>query len=324
MQPITLKRAVEDPLVNLALGQDQLVTALVLGQPAEMVFPSQRILKPITVDSLAYKWTSFGVERLRRYDTRRGLRAEIKTADWAVSYNTGTLKRYSFAVPKDDAELAAALPSLNVRERSAAMARMIVEKDIESIAASLLTTVTTYPVSHRLAIAGGSEWDTAGGDSKADVQSIVEAICDDTGLQKSQLSVFLGRKAYEAAQKDPVLAAQRLYTGGIPPATSSLLAEYWDVGEVWTANPIIAADHADTVSPMYGDVAIVYYNGGGQAWDTSYGDLTFGATFGWSRGASLEPYRMPNTTTWYFPWETWVEHNVINNLCGGIITNCHS
>lgn len=324
MEPITLKRAVEDPLTNYLLGQDQMVTALVLGQPAQRVFPSQRILRPITVDSIAYKWTKFGVERLRRYDTQRGLRAEIKTADWKVSTETGSLKRYSFAVPKDDAELAVAAPNLSVRERSAAMARMIVETDIESIASSLLTTVTTYPVSHRLAIGAGSEWDTAGGDSKTDVGSIVEAICDDTGLQRSQLSVFLGRKAYEAAQKDPILAAQRLYIGGISAPMSQMLAEYWDVGEVWTANPIVAADHADTVSPMYGDLAIVYYNGSGQDWDTSYGDLVFGATFGWSRGAALEPYRMPNTTTWYFPWETWVEHNVINNLCGGIITNCHS
>lgn len=315
-----LHRAVPTPLDNYTLDQDPLVTALVLGTPQLRTMPSEQILRPIGVDQVTFKWQSYGVERLRAYDTERALRADIKHADWKVSYASDSLKRYSMSVPKDTAEMANAHPNVRVREVSSRMARDIVKLNIERIAASLLTTVTTYPASHRLALAAGSEFNAAGGDSNASMQTVIEAICDDTGLQPNDLKVFLPNKSYRAALQDPVFRAIRGYQT-TQVANLSTLADYWGVGEVFTGNVRVASD-ADVVSDLYGDVAILFYPGAGAAFDTTYGDLTFGATFSWNRGMALEPWYEPKSTTWYFPWEEWVKHNVINGYCAGIITNC--
>lgn len=316
----TLYRAVENPLDAYTLGQDPLVTSLVLGTPQLRQMPSRQILKPIGVDSITFKWFGYGVERLKAYDTERALRAEIRHSDWTATTNTDSLKRYSWSVPKDVAELANSHPSLRVAELSARMARDIVMLNIEMLAATLLTTVTNYPVSHRLALGAGSEFDAAGGDSNASIQTIVDAICDDTGLQPMDLQVFLPNKSYRAALQDPVFRAIRGYqTTQI--GNAATLAEYWGVGGVFTGN-IRTADEDNAVSDLYGDVAIVFYPGMGADYDTTYGDQQFGATFSWNKGMALERWFDPKTTTWYFPWEEWVKHGIINSSCGGIITNC--
>ena len=316
----SLFRAVESPLENYTLGQNPLVTSLVLGTPQTRQMPSRQILTPLGVDSVAFKWFSYGVERLKSYDTKRGLRAKIRHSDWAATTHTDELVRYSWSIVKDDAEIANGHPSLRVREVSAMMARDIVQLGIEQIAATLLTTTTSYPASHRLAISAGSEWDAAGGDSYADVTAMANQICDDIGCLPGEINAFVPSVSLRAALQDPVFRASRAYQT-TDQASLDTLARYWGIGSAFTGNVRVASD-AGVVSNLYSDCVILFYPGSAAAYDTSYGELQFGATFSWNRGMALEAWRDPSNTSWYFPWEEWVKHKIINNYCGAIITNC--
>ena len=313
-------RAVENPLDMGQLGQDPLVTALVLGQPAASSYPGQQILRPITVPNVTFSYTTISNDHLRYYDAERALRANIRHSDWSVSVQAASLVRHSWRVMKDVAELDNANPSLRMRELSALLAKRIVDMNIETKIRDLISTAGNYPAAHRTAIGAGSEWNSVNGDSRTTILAMADQICADTGLMWSDLSVFLSRESYQAALSDPTFLAARSYQNTAM-ANAEILAQYWGVKNVWVANPV-QADNEGVVSPMYSDLAVIYYGGDAANFDTTYGDLTFGVTFKWNRGVAGSPWFEEENTTWNFPWEDWALPKIINSSCGAIITNC--
>lgn len=319
-------RATENPIVNVQLGTDPMVTQLVLGQPQAVRFPGMEILRPISVDAWTFKYTVYGKEHLGHFDTRRGMRAPIRHTDWKVSTVTEGLERYSFSTVRDQDELNNAAPSLAVRERSATLSRRIVEMDIErKIRDLLLDSTTGYAANHIITLGAGNEWDDAtNGDSKASIRTLSKQIAVDTGLQPADMHVFLPMAALEAAKDDPTFLAIRAnWTSDI--SDEMALAKYWGVGRVWSANPVeIDTSSPDDVVAMYGDTAIVYYPGDAAGYDTTYGDLHFGATFKWNKGVASTPWYDNKTTSWYFPWTDYAKEAVTNYLCGGLVLNTSS
>lgn len=314
------QRVAENPIINVMLGNDALVTELVLGTPQDLRLPGESILPPITVDGYQFKWTKLGVEHLKQIDTERGMRAPIAHGDWRAETEGAILKRFSFRVLKDADEISNAEPSLRIRERSAMLARRIVRLDIERRRRDILMASGTYPVANVLAIAGGSEWNTANGDSRADVRSMVNSIVTSTGVMPEELVVWLSLAAFEAAKDDPVfLAVRSNFTADTPDEVA--LARYWGVGRVWTSNPVELKDDG-TVGAMYSDSALIYWPGTGSAYDTEYGDFRFGATFTWNRGVASTPYYDNTITSWSFPWTDYALPKVITPGAAALITNC--
>lgn len=309
-----------DPMSNVQMGIDPVVTKLVVGTPYRRTMPSQFLVRKIEVEAFNFSYNVFGTEAWQDIDTERAMRAEITTSDAEFETRTGKLRRFTHAMKRDTDELKNAHPSLRLRELLAFQAKFKVEMNIERIIRNLLTTVTNYPVLHRLAITGGSEWDSAGGDSRADVRSICAEICGDTGVSFEDISVFLSESSLNAALSDPVfLGARHNYDTDTP--NKDALAKYWGIKEVVTANPIeYAAD--GTVTPMYGDIAIPFVrNPLGGDWDTEYGEFDFAVDFKWNRGVALEAWYENKTTTWWFPFQDYSNPKIINNNLGGIITN---
>lgn len=309
-----------DPMEHLQLGIDPVITQLVLGTPIRRTMPGQRLLRNIGVDSWKFSYNQYGTEHFRRFDTERAMRAEIRTSDRSFQQQVDKLRRFTHATKRDRDELANASPTLRLRELQTFDARMAVLLDIEYRIRDLVTTAANYPVSHRLAISGGSEWNAAGGDSRADVRSMAAAIAASTGLSFSDLTVFLTEASLNAALEDPVfLASRHNYDTNTPSASD--LAKYWGVGSVWSANPI-TADEDGVVSAMYGDVAIIYFAGDNPTdFDTTYGEATWAVNFRWNKGVALSPFYEEKTTTWWFPWQDYANPKIVNSNYGAIITN---
>ena len=137
-------RALEDPIINVQLGEDALVTELILGQPQALVMPGSRIFRDTPVTSYQFQYEQRGTEHLDDVDTERAMRAEIKIGDWKTETVVDRLRRYSFGVLKDEDEISNAHPNLRVREVSASLSRRIVELNLERIKRDLLTATTSY------------------------------------------------------------------------------------------------------------------------------------------------------------------------------------
>jgi len=311
------QRAIADPIVDGQLAQDPLVTSLVLGQPQFTPLPGESLLPTIMVDNWVYKYTVYNNEHLQDHDTKRPMRAPIKHGDWKASTLPGKLDRYSFRILKDQDELTNAHPSLSIRQKSAELARRIVVMDVERDIRDLLSTTANYTTA--TAIAGASEWNAAGGDSRSNIRASALAISALTGLQPGDLTVYLPLSSLEAAKDDTTMLAIRTnYETAI--VDEQILANYWGVKRVWSANPV--EELAGTVVPMYNDIAIVYYDGGAANMDTTYGSLTWAVNFSWNKGVASAAYYDNTHTSWSFPWNEYAQPKIINADCAAILTNC--
>jgi hypothetical protein len=146
-----------------------------------------------------------------------------------------------------------------------------------------------------------------------------------TGLQISDLTVFLPEVSFEAAQDDPTFIAAR-NNFDTDTVGEDALARYWGVGRVWTANPVTAADDG-TVSALYDDIAVIYYPGSQGKYDESWGSLVWAVQFKWARwaqGMAFEAWFDRLSTSWYFPWQEYQKVGVINANCAVKLTGCAS
>ncbi len=313
------QRAAESHLDNVQLNVDPIVTDLVLGQPGPGEMPGARILKNVTAPAWNFQYRQNDKNRLKRYDTERGMRQPIKTADFRYSMVSASLKRFSFGTLRDVDEIQNAHPSLGLREACSRFAKTIVDMDLERRRRDLLVTGANYDSGNTLAIASGSEWNTAGGDSKSDIRSMLAVISGKTGLRYNQIGVFLPDSSLQAALEDPIFIATRSnWTADT--ADEMALQRYWGSGPVWSMNPV-EVDDADDVQPMYGDVAILYYNSGVSGVDTMDGDLTFGVDFTWNGGVASKPFYDEKHTSWMFPWTAYDYPAIVTNFSGALITN---
>lgn len=317
-------RAFDNPAINLTLGIDELVTELVIGTPQDMVMPGAVILPDLSVRQMTYRYTKYGTEHLAAKQTERGLRAPIQASDYQVTYETGSLTRHSWRVERDVAEFAVAsrVPGMRLREQSALFARRMVEMDIERRRALLLTTPGTYDAGHVIN-ANGDEWDKPGtGDSLADINVVTNAIAAKFGIMPEELTVFLSLKARNAAFNDPTFKAQRAGTdSGIRTPTLAELTNYWNVKRVWSANPVQLDDDGVTINPLYGEVAIIYYEVETSRLDTTFGGLTAGRTFRFNDGVASDAWYDNLKTCWNFSWNAWAEPTIISPNVMGLIYN---
>jgi hypothetical protein len=308
-----------DPMKAVQQNVDPFITSLVVGSPVRRTWPSAQILRNILVPNWTFQWGKYGFESFVRRDTERAMRAEIRTSDFEMTFEAGKLRRFTHALKRDRDELANASPSFRLRELLALHARRIVRYDIESIIATMLTTTTNYPVSHRLAIAGGAEWDSAGGDSRADIRSMAAAIAADSGVSYEDVVVWLSESSLNAALSDPIfIEARRNFNTDTP--GKDALAKYWGIKEIRTSNPITYS-LAGAPSAMYGDVAILFVESVGSDWDTEYGEFDFAVNFRWNKGTALQAFYEDKTTSWWFPWQEYASPKIINNKLAAIITN---
>jgi hypothetical protein len=314
--------AQRDALIDkVQLNVNPVVTSLVLGTPRRRTMPGMRLLRPITVDAVNFQYVTFDNAHLQDVDAERAMRAEITTVDWDATTDTGKLLRYTKAVKKDKDEIRNAHPSLRIQELSALLARRTVELNMERKIHSVVTDATpgnSYASGHIFALTNGFD-DPVNGDSKTAIRTAAATIAADTGAQIGELSVFLPESSFNAAVDDPLFLEKRGNFSTVLP-TAADLAAFWGVKEVWTANPVVKSGTG--IAPLYGDIAVVYFDGVGQDFDTEYGELVWGASFKLNGGVALEPWYDPKTTCWWFPWEDFLLPQITNPKAAALLTNC--
>jgi hypothetical protein len=307
-------------MVNVQQGIDPVVTSLVVGTPSMSNFPTLQLIRPITVPKWSFQYTTFGVEHLMKHDTERGMRAEIKHSDWESGTDTGKLRRFGWSIGKDQDEIGNANPSLRLRERSAAQAREIVLRDIETRMKDFVLAATSYQTGHVTTLTATNEWDNqTNGDSRANVRALAKLIFTATQIPYDRLSVFLTEESLQAALDDPKLKAIRNNFSSDTPDIE-VLRRYWGVGRVWSANPS-ALSAADALESMYGDIAVVYFDGNHADFDTEYGEYTWAVQFSWNQGVANAAWYEDKRTTWFFPWHEYRSWKAININCAGLILN---
>lgn len=314
-------RALADPMVNGQLGIDPLVTDLVLGFPSDLGYPGERILPRKQAPKYNFSYQINDKSHMVRHDTLRAMRAPIRLGDFQTTTATAKLDRFSFGTMRDVDEIANAASELRLREKSARFGRRIVNLDIESRRAALLTNTANYDASNVVTISSGFEWNTSSGDSRTDVRTILRNLQATTGMAWDRWTVWLEGTSYSAALEDPIFLATRSnFTADTSDAAA--LARYWGVKSVWTSTPMLAATASSAASQMYGDKAIIYFDGEGMDLDAEFGDFVFGHTFTWNGGVASTPFYNEERTSWIFPWTDYAKPLILQNLVGGLIVNC--
>ena len=310
----------QDPVIDVQMNDDPTVTRLVVGTPQRLPFVGDKLIMPIRVPKFSFEYWTFNTEHLDTYQTKRAMRAPIKHGDWTATTISDRLERYSFRVLKDADEIGNAHPRLRIRQRSAELARRIVTMDIEREIRDMVIDSANYPVAHVQTLGAGSEWNSAGGDSRANVRALMSQIISAIPVMPEDLIMFLPLASLEAALDDPQFLAAR-HNFSTDTAGPDALARYWGIGRVWSGNPVDKDETTGVVGPMYPDVAILYYPGEGASFDTTYGDITWAVNFKLNMGVASKAWYDDLHTAWSFPWHDYAAPRIINRNAAGLIEN---
>jgi hypothetical protein len=316
------------PIIDVQLGVDPITTRFVKGQGQVDRLVGPLLFPDATVPAWQFKYIQYGHEIMQKHlGVERGMRAEIRHADFEVQTLTDKLVRYSFATLRDVDEIGNAVPQYNLRGQAAAFAREIVNLEIERVKRDLADATASYAASHVITIGAGDEWnDATPGDSFVDISAACDLITAATGVRKGLLSVFLPDSSYRAVEEE-VKFRDHLFANGIRGTSAEVVATYWGVREVIVANPIEMQDD-DTPAPLYGDNAYVWFRGNpgpGQTLDAvSARRLVWGGTATYNGGVANTPFLDQKTTSWWFPWTDYAKPLILNTGSAAKIINTNA
>lgn len=323
-----------DPLVDSQLGIDPVVTSLVVGQPRRIMNFGEGLFRRVGVPTWTFQYRKYGLETLLIRKAKRAMRAIIPHSDLSVDKLPGKLERYSWRtladrdelINNDAAERAIGAPTLTMRERYARAARRIVDLSMEYDRAQLVLAAGSYSQSAPdldLTLAGGSEWNAAGGDSRTDIRAMASVLAAQHGLTIAHVDVHLTNASFEAAIDDPDFIARRAnYATAV--ANEEELRAYWGVRRVVVGDAFYSDDGLGLES-LYGDIAVLDISSELRGFDESEGQLDNFVRFAWSNGpdgVAGESWYDRANTTFSFPWEGWENPVSINNKASAIIRNC--
>jgi hypothetical protein len=316
--------------IGWQLGQDTVMSSLVLGKPQGSVRPGSVILPDRQVRTLSVKWPVFGNEHLAKQETLRPAGADIKHRRFAVTYDSGELKRYSFATRLDEIEVdnarAAGMMPMDLREAGYALAQRAVEDDIERIKATMLTTSGSYDSANKVDCTT-KKFNSASGNVYADARTVIEGISAKTGVGGSGIEAFVSRDTLNGIYRDPVFLAVRGVAGqgqGLRIPTEQEIAAYLGISRVWSEDVRVLNDDG-TIGSLYSGVMIFYRPSGTPGVDTTFGDVIPGVTFTWGRGGARAQINMAASsmsTDVAWPWERVALPKVFSYDAMGLLYNC--
>lgn len=316
----------ETPIEMVQLGIDPIVTSIVKGQVQVDQFSGYALFPRVTVPAWKFSYVVEGDEALRSYDgVERAMRAPIVHGDQAVSVEDKTLKRYSFRSGRDVDEIANAGFGYDLQAAAARFAKNVVDLAIERKQRDLAVATSSYASGHVLTIAGGSEWDQAAGDVFTDVDTQASLITAKIGVRKGFLKVRMADSAFRAALADDKFR-EMSFRQGIVPTNEAALATYLGVMSVEVMNPI-EVDDTGAIGQLYGDVTIIYYDGGNVQGAPLLGAnlrQAWGATANWNGGVANVRFPDEARTTWWWPWTDYALPFILNTKSAALIKNCSS
>lgn len=302
------------------------ITGLVTGTP---ILPGGRFrfFKEFMVPTTTAVYREYDRSHLVAVETRRGSSAEYAHRTPKSRIKEVALDRDSFEGRADVDDLkkagyAGGDPLYGARRINDG--RIAIELSKELRAKDLLTNTANYPTGHFTTLAGGSEWNAPGGDSRSNIGAAAAVLRGTTGIGRGGLTVGLSGASLEAAVNDPIFLATRTAAMKDTFPNESELAAYWGVKEVFSFDPIstLTADYDAPLVPIWGDVAIVFHDGMNPAtFDPVAGQQVFAVTFKFLSGIASAPYLERRISTWVWPWDEWNLIELIYPAAGYLILN---
>jgi hypothetical protein len=153
---------------------------------------------------------------ITRYNTLRAPRTPYREITFGYNWRTVDLEHYGLSAVLSEEELWAMGFNPNHRvtavDHQAHVAQaMLLDGEMEMI--EMITDPATYAgPGHSADLAGGQEWNVAGGDLAGNFRTVIEALRDATGMGRSVLTAWMPYDALEAALQDTDFLESRVGT----------------------------------------------------------------------------------------------------------------
>jgi hypothetical protein len=244
----------------------------------------------------------FGKESFRAYVTKRAPGANKRRIRFGY-----TGKPYSIipsdiegVVPFEHMRDAAQVPGIDLGQRAISLALNSVLLTHEIDAAALATNAANYPSTHKVTLTSTARWTSPDSDPIADIAAGRDAVATSTGMDPNTL--VLSRSCYYALQRHPDII-NRVATNITRTVTLDTLQAIFEVPRIIVAAAIQATGVDDTLTPIWGDDAVLAYvpQGNGDA-SANAEEPGYGYTY-YIDGHPVveEPYQDRNASSWIYP-----------------------
>ncbi|HVX39608.1 MAG TPA: hypothetical protein VHB25_08545 [Gemmatimonadaceae bacterium] len=302
---------------------------------------AERICPTIGVAKQSDLYRVFGRDTLRTHETRwaPGTVPNAITARWSSDSYFCELRKLRIALT--DAERNNSDNDLDLEAKYTEKVTNAIDVGREKRVADMFTTAANYSASHKIAKAGGSEYDQAAVLSTAqiilDLQTVASAIAKDAIVPSSMLSVVIPQPVYDAAVKNNTAILDRIKYTQTGVVTTDLLRALLDVKEVIIAQAMYTGSGPETADSDVISAYVPTYLWGDSMWvglvnaGENEGVPWFARTFRWNgetSGADRQTrvYRDSDEGT----EQDWIEVKEARSEklsfadAGGLITNCLS
>lgn len=244
----------------------------------------------------------FGKESFRKYVTKRAPGTNKRRVKFGYSGKPYTIipSDLEGVVPFEHMRDAAQVPGIDLGQRATSLALNSVLLEHEMDSAALATNAANYPSTHKVTLTGTDRWTSPDSDPIGDIRVGRNAITTSTGMRPNTL--VLSESCFYALQEHPAIV-NRVATNITRTVTEDTLAAVFQVRRVIVATAIQALGADDTLSPVWGNDAVLAYvpetNGdaSANAEEPGYGYTYFIE----GHPLVLEPYQDKSADSWIYP-----------------------
>lgn len=260
------------------------------------------------------KIITFGKEAFMQYaNMKRAPGQNTRRIQFGYSGASYSLDDFSLEgqVPTETEQEAAAVPGIDVAQRTVNGVQDIIANRLEIAQATLATTAGNYAAGNKVTLSGTGQWsDLVNSDPVKDIEAAKEAIRKQTGKRPN--IVTMGAAVFAQVKQTAAVKDRIKYTGR-DIATTELLASLFGVAQVVVGDAVQAADDG-TFSDIWGKFVVVAYTPTASL--AAQGTPSYGYTYQLSSmPMAEEPYYDRNAKSWIYP---------VTDVCAPVIAGAES
>lgn len=322
-------RAIADPIASIQRVSVPL-TGLVLRRtsPQALDIAASSFFPIVPTDKIVFSIPDVSNEEMVvpvDY-AERGASADMAYDRFSVGETPDKLTRHSFYYLVDRDTMRNQVQPWDVSEMASWKARRRVLLAIDAKAAIKIATTTGTTVYGN--VLPGGNW-TGNGEMLADINAAAEILAATVGVGKEMLKVHFFSETVAKAEADALFMERRAFTQGAVNPTLEDVARYLGVASVQKTTAIYKPSKEATPDYLFPDLAIVYYSGdetllagfpGDDVWARTFRLRNDAAPETPNGGAGYDPFYLPTSTSWGFPWELYNQHRILNSLAAVAVT----
>lgn len=254
------------------------------------------------VDQYGGKVLTFGKEHFRLYNTARAPGASTARIQLGYAGEDYSIIPHDLeaVVPRERAADAAAVPGIDLAQRSVRVTLSAMWLSHEHAAASLATNAANYASTNKITLTGTDRWTDPTSDPITDIENAKDAIAVSTGMDPN--TMVLSRSSASALRRHPKVVG-KLPSNVTQIVSVAQLAEILEIRNLRVASAIYATGADDTLTQVWGDDAVLAYvaEGDGDASGVGQEEPSYGQTYAIRNHPIVEePYYDNNTKSWVY------------------------